>query len=480
MSEQITQPPPRAPDSRVSWREFLGQGYGAALALVCLAVWLHAADSLIVATMMPAIVEGIGGAAFVSWSVSIYEIGSIVAGAAAALAVLRHGLRAPMVASAALFGAGCAMAALAPRMEVLLAGRLLQGVGGGGLVAMCFVAVGLLFERRYVARTMAVVSGFWGLSAFMGPLVGGIFVEYLDWRAGFWFFAAQAGALAIWIALRRDFAEVGRGAVESRLSLGRLALLCLAVVLISAGGLRVELLRSSLLIGAGALCLWLFLRRDARAGGDRLLPPAPFDMRRPTGATLLMLLLLPMATIPILAYGPLLMTALHGATALEAGYIVACSSIGWTLTAVAVSGAPERHDRHWIAAGMALTAAGVLAYVYAVPHGPLWLIGAVALVEGGGMGLAYTFVLRRITALVPESEVGRVSGAIPTVQRMGYALGAAYVGVVANAGGFLTMTAEGREVAVTRLIFASCVPLALVGLVAMWGLVRRQPYDDTL
>ena len=87
----------------VSWREFLGSPYAASLALVCLAVWLHAADSMIVATMLPSIVAEIGGTALVGWSVSLYEIGSIVAGAASALLTMRFGLRAPM-SMAALFG----------------------------------------------------------------------------------------------------------------------------------------------------------------------------------------------------------------------------------------------------------------------------------------------------------------------------------------------------------------------------------------
>lgn len=83
-------------ESFVSWREFLGSPYAPSLALVCLAVWLHAADSLIVATMLPSIVAEIGGAGLVGWSVSLYEIGSIVAGAASALLTMCFGLRVPM------------------------------------------------------------------------------------------------------------------------------------------------------------------------------------------------------------------------------------------------------------------------------------------------------------------------------------------------------------------------------------------------
>lgn len=465
----------------VPWREFLGAGHTAPLLLVCLGVWLHAADSLVVATMLPAIVADIGGAAYVSWTVSIYEIGSIVAGAASALLTLRYGLRLPMAGAALCFATGCALSALSGSMEAVLVGRALQGMGGGGLVAMSFIAISVLFSRRHAARTLAVVSAFWGLSAFLGPLLGGLFVEFATWRWGFGFFATQALGLGLWIALRPDpNTAAATTDTPGPFPILRLAVLCGAVVLISSGGVRVELLRSSVLILAGAACLWWFLWRDARAGAARLLPPAPLDPRQATGATLLMLLSMSMATIGLLAYGPLLMTLIHGVSALTAGYIVAASSVGWTLTAVAVSGSPERRDRLWIGLGMAMTALSIAGFAYAIPHGPLWLIALFSALEGGGFGLAWTFILRRITALVPAEEAARVSGAIPTIQRVGYALGAAYVGIVVNASGFLDMDGATDAAHVARVLFLASLPLAVLGLVAMAGLLRRHPHDARL
>ena len=118
------------------WKEILGRQYGPSLALVCAGVWLHAADGLLVSTMTPAIVADIGGIALIPWTVALYEIGSIVAGAASGLLALRFGVRRPMALAACLFAFGCAVSALAPEMWVLLAGRLLQGFGGGGLMAL--------------------------------------------------------------------------------------------------------------------------------------------------------------------------------------------------------------------------------------------------------------------------------------------------------------------------------------------------------
>lgn len=460
-------------DEFVSWREFLGSSLLSSLALVSSAVWLHAADSLIVATMLPSIVAEIGGAALVGWTVSLYEIGSIVAGAASALLTMRYGLRGPMSMAAMVFGAGCAVSAVGPNMPVILIGRGLQGLGGGGLVAMSFVAVGVVFPRRYVARAIAAISTLWGISAFLGPLIGGLFVEFATWRLGFWFFSAQAIALALWVASRRDIETSRDASAEDRFPLSRLGVLCLGVVLVASGGVDVGAVRTTALVGAGLLCLAGFLWLDGRAGQGRLLPVRPLDLRRPAGAALLMILSLSLATIAITAFGPLLVTAIHDASALTAGYIVACSSIGWSVMSVLVSGSPQRLDRVFIAAGMLVVTLSIVGFVYAVPNGPVWLIAVSAALEGGGFGMAWTFILRQATALADPTEAQRISGAIPTVQRLGYALGAAYIGIVANASGFLAMNSPEAAAGVARVIFLACLPFALFGLTAMVGLVTE-------
>lgn len=464
-------------DAFVSWPEFLGSAYMPALALVCLSVWLHAADSLIVATMLPSIVAEIGGAGMVGWSVSLYEIASVVAGAASALLTMRYGLRAPMCLAALVFGLGCFLSALAPTMLLLLAGRVFQGLGSGGLVAMGFVAVGVIFPRRYTARAMAAVSTFWGVSAFLGPLIGGFFVEFATWRWGFAFFGGQAILLALWIALRPDHTPSDASS-RTVFPWRRLALLCLSVLLVSYGGVEIEPVQTTLCVLSGVACLVLFLRQDHHAQDDRLLPLRPFDFTKPTGSALLMILSLSIATIAITAFGPLLVVAIHNASALTAGYIVACSSIGWTVMAVLVSGSPERLDRLMIAIGMSLVAASIAGFLYAVPNGPVWLIAVFAALEGGGFGMAWTFVLRRTTALSAPQEVQRISGAIPTIQRLGYALGAAYVGIVANAAGFATMDTVAQAAETARWIFTACLPFALFGLLSMVTLVRRELRND--
>ncbi len=458
----------------LGWGDLVRSGYFARLALICTGVWLHAADALMVATLIPSILADIGGAELVAWTIALYEIGSIAAGAASALLSLRYGLQRVMTLAALLYGAGCIVSALAPDMPIMLAGRLAQGLGGGGLMALAFVAINRLFPREHMPRVMAVLSILWGASAFSGPLVGGVFAELQIWRGGFWFFAAQALGLSLWIFLGlRDQAK-GEDKAEGRIPVWRLSVLSLGVLAIAAAGIDVSPLRSPLLVILGLAILALFLRMDGRREGNRLLPLRPLDLRHRVGAALLMIFCFAASTIAISAYGPVLMTILFGTSALLAGYILALSAISWTVAAVLTSGAPERRDRSLILGGMIVLSISIVGFLYAVPNGPLVLIALVAVLEGAGFGMAWTFILRRATALAEGQDKDRIASAMPTVQRLGYAVGAAYVGIIANAAGFADETAPAVARSVGTWIFAGTLPLAALGLVAAWIFTRER------
>ncbi len=449
------------------WRDIFSRHYATPLAMVCMGVWLHAADGLLVSTMLPAIVADIGGVPFIPWTFALYEIGSIVAGAASGLVATRYGIRHPMAAAAAVFAVGCALSAIAPFMGLLLTGRLLQGLGGGGLMAISFVAAGLLFPTRLIARVMGAISTIWAVSAFSGPLIGGLFVEFASWRMGFWVFAFQAFIVAGWLFTRPDMS----GRLEPETDVGRfpvfrLSWLTAGVLAIAYAGIEIAPLRTALLVLAGVICLGIFLVLDSTRSANRLLPKYPLSFVDPIGAALLMILCFAAATIAIGVYVPFLITKLHGISALVAGYVIAVEAIAWTAMALILSGSPERRDPGYILAGMLAITASIPGLGYSVGAGPVWLVAVFAALQGAGFGTAWTFILRRATILAPEDEKQRVSAAIPTVQRLGYALGAAYIGIIANAAGIEAATPGGSLEFATWAIFLCCLPLALVGLAA--------------
>ncbi len=451
---------------RVAWRELWGGGRLPLVIVLCLGVWLHAAESLLIATLIPAAVDEIGGIHLVAWTIALYLLGSIVAGAVAGLASLRFGLRRTFVFSAVLYAAGCVLSALAPDMPTLLAGRVPQGLGGGGMLALTFVGVERLFDKRLMPRLIALISAVWGASAFLGPLVGGLFAEIGLWRYGFWAFAAQALVLApaVWLILPADHTSHEAG---GRAPWGRLAIFAAGALAIAAAGIEVSALGSPMLIAAGAALLVLFFAADARAGDDRLFPVGVVRLSNPVGAGCLMVVLFAMATVAYTVYGPLLGKLMHGASPLTVGYLVALESIAWSVAAVAVSGL--RDDAAAIRIGAIMLALSTVGFSIAVPFGSLLAVVPALLLAGGGFGTAYAFVLARVTAGARSDDKDRAAAALPTLQLAGYTIASAGLGIFANGAGLDQATPEAAQRA-ALWVFAAGVPVGLLGLVAAWRL----------
>jgi MFS family permease len=456
----------------VSWRELWTEGHLTRFSILCLGVWLHAADSLLVATLLPSAVEEIGGAPLINWTIALYQLGTIVAGAATGLFVARFGLRQAMAVAACVYAAGCAMSALTPSMEMMLFGRLLQGLGGGCLVALAYVAVSQLFPARLTPRLIAIVSAVWGSSAFFGPLIGGIFASLGLWRFGFWAFAAQAVLLAGAALLLIENRPESRTGPSPRVPWRRLAIFSAAVLAIATAGIEVSITTSPWLGGLGLLLLWLFFRLDGRALDDPLFPRGSLDLSRPVGAGIVMVLATATATISFTVYGPILMKALYGAGPLTAGYMIAIESVSWSVAAIVFSGATAAAERRVIRAGSVMMTIAVAGLAIVFPNGSLLSLVPFLILSGAGFGMAFAFILRRVVTHARPEERERASTSIPTIHWMGYAIGAAASGIVANLAGFAEGITPSGAQTVGFWIFAAFVPLALFGNFAAWRLTK--------
>jgi len=455
------------------WMEIWRSGHVARFMVLCFGVWLHAADFALVATLLPDAVLEIGGAHILNWNIALYQLGSIVAGVSTGLMAIRFGLSRSLMGGAAVYVAGCAISGIALNMETILVGRIFQGLGGGFLVALVLVGVNDIFPSRMAPRVLAVVSVVWGSSAFIGPLIGGVFAEYGMWRAGFWAFGAQGIVfiLAVGVFLR----DVDRVHTEAiKLPIRRLILLCLAVLSISWAGAISEAGRTDpmvyVLMVAGLALLVLFFLQDGRAGESRLLPRRACDIRIRTGAGVLLVLFLAVSTIPFTVYGPLLLKVLYGTGPLEAGYILAIGSIAWTVGAVGFSGASRHNEGKVILGGAFLVAISTVGLAFVVPSGGVLTILPFLFLEGLGFGMAFAFIVRRVVEDVAQDDRERASAAMATIQEMGYALGAAACGIVANVAGF----AEGISLEAAQAsgfwLFAAYVPMGLLAVFAAWRL----------
>jgi MFS family permease len=244
-------------------------------------------------------------------------------------------------------------------------------------------------------------------------------------------------------------------------------------MLIALAGLTPGWSRSALLLMLGIAGLVLFFRLDARSPASRLFPSRPFAMDTTSGAGMLMIACFAISTCSFALYGPLLLTSLHGIPILTTGYIIAAESMGWSALSILVSNAPRRFERAIILTGALMITAGLAGFAYAVPSGSIPLILACAVLQGGGFGIAWPFITRAIVAAAPQAESTIAASAVSTMPRMGYAVGSALTGMLANMLGFSHGLNAATAASVAAWLFIAFLPLALLGCVAAFRLTTR-------
>ena len=453
------------------WRALVVDGRAPRFALICVGMWLTAADTLMTATIMPSVAADIGGYAWFGWAVAIFLLGSILAGATSGRLSTRIGLRPAMALAGGAYAIGCVISAAAPSIGVLLLGRLAQGVGGGWVVGLSYVAVSRLFPQPLWPRVISAISGVWGVATLLSPLIGGLFAQAGLWRDAFWFFAAQGGLFIVAAMLL-----ITRQASPSEDADGpapwvQLAPLSLGVIAIAAAGLVSGAAQAVALGLAGLILVGVFLWMDLHARAS-LLPRSAADPRGAIGAGLLMIACLSGASASFTVYGPALMQALFGASPVIAGYVLGGEALAWTVVALAFAGAGD--TRMKIKVGAIMVAAGVASLSIAMPRGPLVLIGACALIMGGGFGLSWAFIAGRIVANAPPAEEALASSSIPTTNMIGSAVGAAASGAIANLIGIGRGIDAAKAATAGFWLFAAFTPLTVVGVLAAWRLASRR------
>jgi MFS family permease len=455
-----------AAGAQASWQELRATGLLGRFLLLCLGIWLHAADMLVTATLTPAIVADIGGVPLVSWMISLYQVGAIIAGAASAVLAQRRGIGRTLSLAGSLYGAGCVVGAMAPDMPVLLAGRFVQGIGGGLLLSLCYLAIQQWFDPRFWGRLFGINAFIWGAGSLLGPLIGGVFAQLHAWRGAFWFFALQAALLCALTA--RYLPSAPAPAPESRTwPVAPLGILLLATLIIAQSGVTGRAVLAVLGATAGAVLLYVAARLDARAS-ERLLPARMLHLREPLGAGLLMVFTLSVGTTGFWAYGPLILKVIFGTDPLFSGYALAAEALAWSLATLAVSSAPATADRSLIRAGAVAVVAGAAGFAIAVPKGSPSGILVCSILQGVGFGLFWPAVVQRLVRYAGGGEEALAAASPSTIQRIGYAVGTAMAGIAANLCGLAAGVSSAAAGLAAFWVFAAFFPVLAIALVAAW------------
>lgn len=171
--------------ANAGWAALLSGANGVRSLALAGGVVLHAVNVYIATTILPSVVKDIGGIDYYAWNTTLFVAASILGSALSARLLGAAGPRGAYIVATLVFACGALLCAFAPSMPIMLAGRLVQGLGGGFLFALSYAMIRLVFDEALWPRAMALVSGMWGVATLVGPAVGGIFAELGAWRAAF-------------------------------------------------------------------------------------------------------------------------------------------------------------------------------------------------------------------------------------------------------------------------------------------------------
>ena len=445
----------REATTEAGWRALLIPRLALTLGVLLGGVLLHSMNVLITATLLPSVVAELGGANLMSWPTTAFVAASIIAATGTGLVGGRFGNRRAFSGGAVVYAAGAVLCACAPTIGIVIAGRFVQGLGGGLLSALAYVLVRNAFPEPLWPRVFGLLSGVWSVTVLIGPLLGGVFASYGHWRGAFVMVAAIASLLGAG-ALATLPADSGGDQASRTFPAGRIALICGAIALLSAASVAAGLAIKAVLIMATVVVLVLMMRSDRRAAAP-LLPSDAFSLRSGTGAGLWMVLLMSVGYSPLAIYAPLFLQRLHAVSPLGAGYMVALASLAWTTAALSVPSLSEKWPPRLLILGPAAMGAGLAGVGIFMAPGPVAVLILPIVLIGAGIGAAWAFVLQRVMSGAKAGEENIAAASAATVQQAGIALGAAIAGLVANASGMDNGLDPGSVLRASRW-----VPLAVV------------------
>lgn len=455
---------------------FSAENRGSAVALSA-GVALYATNSYIVITILPSVVQDIGGLAWYAWNMTLFVVSSILGSALSARLMRKAGPRGSYLTATGIFMVGAALCAAAPSMQVLLLGRAIQGLGGGFLFALSYAMINLVFKESLWPRAMALISAMWGIATLVGPAIGGIFAELHAWRYAFGLLVPVTLLFGV-LVWRTLPAQQAKPQAAEPLPFVQLALLTGSVLVVSAGSLSTHgwVNLGSIVV---AILMVMLLRRREFSSDVRLLPRNSLSLSSPL-CWLYMTMALLMIGLGCEIYVPYMLQHLHGQTPLAAGYITAAAAAGWTLSEMTSASWTGRRANQAIFSGPAILALGLLLLLVSIPvvFGPPWFnLSGIVLgltLAGFGIGLGWPHLLTRVLQQADEDEKETAGASITVVQSFAAALGAALAGTVANLSGVNNAGPEAASNVAFWLFVFFLVPAVLGILTAARSVKKRR------
>ncbi|HEX5588741.1 MAG TPA: MFS transporter [Candidatus Limnocylindrales bacterium] len=438
-----------------------------------LTITLVASEALAVATAMPVVARDIGGLSLYGWVFSAFFLGSLIGISVVGGLIDERGIVVPFVGGLVLFGIGLLICGLAPSMEIVVVGRFVQGLGGGAVPPVAYVAIGRSLPDRLRPHMFAIMSAAWVLPGVAGPAVAGLIAEFWHWRViflGLLPFIVLSGTIAS-RAMRaippagtatgevREAAEAAASdaaRADRRRRYGWAVLVAIGAALLTTGLLSADLaVLAGLTAGGLALTLVAF---------HRLTPPGTLRLARGYPAAVLLRGVLTFSFFAVDAYVALLLVEVRDWSAAAAGLALTGATVSWSLGSWIQSRTVGRVGaENYVRIGFPIVGLGLAGMALAlVPEIPAWIAIPTFAVAGLGMGLSYSQFAIIVLRDAPRDRQGSVTAAISLSDALGTALGAGIPGAMIAAA---VRAGSGPAPALAAAI-AMAVGVAFLGFLA--------------
>ena len=439
---------------------------------VLIAMLLAALDQTIVAPAIPAIGAALGGSNYISWIVSAYFLTATATTPLYGKIADIHGRRPTLFAAIAIFVAGSVICALAPTMWMLILGRAVQGLGGGGLMALAQTVIGDLVPPKERGKFAVYISGTWAIASIAGPVLGGFITQHLNWPVIFWLNLPLA-AFAV-LMTNQTLKRLPWQRRDHKLDMLGSALVVLATValmLALALGPQPQFgWTSPAVLGllAAAVVLALLIARHLLVTQEPLIPLEVLGNRVVLTATFSVFFAMA-AFIGLTVFIPLFLELVLGMNSSQAGMALVGYMIGTVIGAAFAGQTMARiaHYKRLPLAGLAVGCAGLAWISFRAATLGFLECELVLIVVGVGSGLQFPVTTVSVQNAVDPRDIGVVSGVLAFLRALGSSIGVAVVGAVGAASGIVVGMAEPGAVTAQRVPGTAFAPVFLAASISL-------------
>jgi len=394
---------------------------------VILSLFLASMEGTVVATAMPSIVAQLGGLSIYSWVFAIYMLASTTTVPIYGKISDLLGRKKVYIFSMALFLIGSVLCGLANSMEWLIVFRAIQGLGAGGIIPMALTMIGEIFSVEKRAKMQGLISGVWGLSSIIGPVIGGFLVDQINWHWVFYInlIPGTLAILLVWFAWVDQDQKIG---VAPKLDVSGTLILTIAILslLVGLNGLENPSNLWFIAVSVGLFGILFFVEKRAE---DPILPLKLFKNRLFVVA-FLHGILAGWAMFGSLSYIPLFVQAVVGTTATMAGISLMPMSLSWTITSILGGRLILKVNFRILAIiGMLLLAIGSFLMTTIGVSTNLFSVMFYTSFMGIGMGLTIPIFMIIVQTAVPKAVLGTATSTVQFSRSIGGTIGVSVLGV---------------------------------------------------